>query len=170
MKGIIYGTNHRQKLKALSMEHVTDRNERHLPIEQLTDRHKRHYLWNKSQTDMKDTIYGTSHKQKWKALFMEKEAAVYQTDSDRRPLKWSLFGGRHPIKHILLKDNYGFSDGDIKSRSFIGVGTGHPHVSVRHGAVTNDLRRSRFFKLWLLLPWVMLLFFVQSANLNRLQP
>lgn len=40
----------------------------------------------------------------------------------------SLCRGGHPIKQILLKDNYGWGGGEIQSRNFLRVGPGHSLV------------------------------------------
>lgn len=43
-----------------------------------------------------------------------------------------LYGDGQPLQNLLLKDNYGWSDGGILRRSLMGVGTGHPQVYSRH--------------------------------------
>lgn len=45
-----------------------------------------------------------------------------------RTTKGSLYGGVHPMKNIVLNDNYGWGGGRIHSRSFLGVSPEHSQV------------------------------------------
>lgn len=63
----------------------------------------------------------------------------------------SLYIGGRPIRKLALKDTYRWDGGGIHSRSFMRVGSGHPHLSARYWChhwsslkiTTNRTDRSR---------------------------